>query len=385
MEKLNAFITSGDSGEVQAIWDDIFMAPEVPVALLQSNPDVVISFLNKAVALKPSWTTTKCAVAVERLTGAALVAASTAEYNSCWVYSIALACEADPGTAFTMSDRQADIAFRLCRCWRAAAGRALPPALVSDPAAAPEVRPAAAGRGDAEMREQATSGEDEEENPLEWEEQEEPLPGDLLQVVRRFTGGSLRVDARSLLDELPRWQHLKQKAEANNHRQDASRPTDRVLRLVQQKVLGLLRIYPVLHHGLQGKESKEEAADEEYQEDQVVLGQKFYCLMLDLENFILQERKKLSLPGSIPSTEPQLFTQDDLKINAEQQKINAAGTFFKTKKVFISSTAASGAGLWHLCPPPRLQRGKTQAWLGQGQRIQVESPLGANFQRQQRN
>ena len=69
------------------------------------------------------WTTTKCAGLVERLSGIAMVAATTAEYTAAFLYSLALASEVDPGGQFTLSDRQAEVAFRLAKVWRTAAGQ----------------------------------------------------------------------------------------------------------------------------------------------------------------------------------------------------------------------------------------------------------------------
>ena len=58
----------------------------------------------------------------------AMVAATTKEYNEAYLYSFALGCEVDPGNRFSLSDRQAEVAFKLCRLWLTQAGRALPPA-----------------------------------------------------------------------------------------------------------------------------------------------------------------------------------------------------------------------------------------------------------------
>ena len=143
---------------------------------------------------------------------------------------------------------------------------------------------------------------------MEWEEQPEPLPDDLRQVLHRFQQGVLTLDARSIMESLPLWEGVKTKAEQNNYRADATSKLDRCLRSVQQKVLGLHRAYPALHTGLDG--------------ELVVLGQQFWGLLLELEHFILSQRKSNSIPGSIPKSEPQLFSNDDIKLSQDQLKIN---------------------------------------------------------------
>eukprot|EP00667_Euglena_gracilis_P027070 EG_transcript_33154 len=82
------FLTSGDETEVQLMWNELFLSPEVAVALLGASVDVVVSFINKAHKCEPNWSTTKCAVSIERLIGAAMVAASLQDYVKCFLYSI---------------------------------------------------------------------------------------------------------------------------------------------------------------------------------------------------------------------------------------------------------------------------------------------------------
>ncbi len=102
----------------------MFLSTEIAVALI-NNANVVPALITKAFKVHLPWTTTRCAVRVERLTGAAMVA-TTDEYNAAFLYSIALGCEVDPGGLFSLSDRQAEVSFKLCKKWRTEAGRDVP-------------------------------------------------------------------------------------------------------------------------------------------------------------------------------------------------------------------------------------------------------------------
>lgn len=300
MDKVLTFLTTEDASAVLAMWNDMFLSPEIAEAVLQDT-SVVGPLITKAFPLQPSWTTTRCAVATEKMTGVAMVCATAEEYNKTFLFSLALAAEVDPGGSFSLSDKQAECAFAMARLWkkarpggeRQAAGRG--PGVPAGPGGGLS--------GDCTMFSQGdqNSEEDSEEEgagaaPLAWEVQEASLPDDLAQVHQRFVSHGLQVQAKELLEQCPKWVGLKTKAETNNHQEDASRITDRNLKMAQQKVIGLLRIYPMLHASLQ--------PDEEAQ----VLSQKYFTLMLELESWLLSKRKEASLPNSIVPNEPQLFS-----------------------------------------------------------------------------
>jgi hypothetical protein len=87
----------------------------------------------------------------------------------------------------------------------------------------------------------------------------------------------------------------------NNHRLDSQRCQDKTLRSIQQKLLGLLRALPVVHAAVQD-------------EDIVGLSKQVFGLLLLLEDFVLSERKRASIPGTI-AQENVLFSIEDLKIS----------------------------------------------------------------------
>lgn len=86
--------------------------------------------------------------------------------------------------------------------------------------------------------------------PLPCEETGVPLPDDLRAVLHRFVAGQLSIEARQLLEGMPRWQDVKLRAEQNNHRSDGGRTTDKLLKVTQQKLLSLQRVFPLIHSEL---------------------------------------------------------------------------------------------------------------------------------------
>ncbi len=122
MDAINAFMRCDDTTLAKNMWNEMFLSKEVAVALVH-NPSLVGGLVTKAFNLVLPWTTTRCAVLVELVCGIAMVAATTAEYTSAVLYNFALASAVDPGGRFTLSDRQAAVAFRLAKVWRTVAGR----------------------------------------------------------------------------------------------------------------------------------------------------------------------------------------------------------------------------------------------------------------------
>ena len=205
-EVLVQFISATDPTEIQSLYDGIFLHRGAAVAILGASQDIDTSFVAKALGVSPQWTTTRCAVSVEQLCGEAMVAATTKPYNEAWLFSLALACEVEIGSSFELSDKQASVAFKLCKTWRRAAGKESFPAGAAEPGGADM---------DADGRAQATT--EEEEEPLEWEE-----------ALTRQQTGSLSLDVRSLFERLPKFQGLKEKPEVNNHRQDSTSRVDKI-------------------------------------------------------------------------------------------------------------------------------------------------------------
>ena len=316
-----------DEEQLTTTYGELFLKAEVAVAVCTLGTEFVGEFIKKSLSLSPRWTTTRCAVVCEALSGVVLVEESTAPYNLAFLYSLALASETDPGTSFKLADRQAELAFKLAACWRKAGKQ---PVSASSGAKFMDAEVAKAAANPGEDKD----GSEEDVGPLPWEEVKEPLPDDLLQVLLRVQAGVLKVDSRALFEVLPKFGNLKERAEHNNHRGDGKSKLDAVLKSAQQKVLSLQRCYAALHPGVS--------------EEMVGLGQQFWALLLEMEGWLLKERKSNSLPSAIE--EPNgLFTVEDLKIQSEKEKINrapglwAAGSshsgipYFQTASAYLGS------------------------------------------------
>ena len=176
------FAAATEPAAAQELYNNIFLNEEVVVELMRRSPDDIVGFVTKALTLFPTWTTTRAAVKLQGLTNLVYLGAKPKDFNSVWLYSLAVAAETDPGNTVVLSDKQAEMAFALADVWATLAGR-------------PRRRTAAAaGPGDAVMadaagRAQATKAEEEDSedggagSPLAWEDSREPLPHDLQQVA----------------------------------------------------------------------------------------------------------------------------------------------------------------------------------------------------------
>ena len=83
--------------------------------------DRLVEFVRKGLGYPPQWTTTRCAVKLQGLTGLALVCMDSKKYNDIWCYSLALAGEVDPGPV-ELSDRAAEASFELAKVWKTPLG-----------------------------------------------------------------------------------------------------------------------------------------------------------------------------------------------------------------------------------------------------------------------
>ena len=265
-ELLTAFF-GADENSIAEAYQCCFLSTEVAIVLLNHKEELT-KFIERGLQLSLVYTTTLCAVRIRQLTGLTLVAGEQG-YNHAWLYSLALAGQVDPGPV-VLGERQADVAFQLAEVWLKAAGR--PP--LRDAAGGPEpaaVPVAATGNtvpGNpvqvgvaAGAPQQAQAMDDDSENeaaaasPLAWEDEREQLPGDLAQVLARHTAGALQLDPRSWLEDLPRWDGVKDRPEVNNHRGDKEKSVEKLSRAVQAKLLGLKRIYLCPHSDLQDAEA----------------------------------------------------------------------------------------------------------------------------------
>ena len=145
--------------------------------------------------------------------------------------------------------------------------------------------------------------------------------------MTRINDNSLRMEPKQVLEQLPLWSDLKHVADNNNYRDDKAQREDKVLRGVQQKLLGLMRIYPVLHTYVMD-------------DDLQVLSQQFWGLLCQFEKTVMEQRKQSSIPGSLPVENP-LFTAEDLKVAKAREAVN------RTSSMFASAEHSSMLCLCH--------------------------------------
>ena len=80
MERVHQFLSLAEDRDVQQLYNELFMSTDIPVALVAAPKDIVATFIEKAMGITPQWTTTRCAMEVEAMTGTAMVAASAHDY-----------------------------------------------------------------------------------------------------------------------------------------------------------------------------------------------------------------------------------------------------------------------------------------------------------------
>jgi len=231
MATIDIILNSTMAEEIRVAYDAFFLDAGAVADLLRRPAEDISKFILKAATVSTTcFTTTTIARRLEALCGKVFVAPAFGDYNKAFVYSLALAAELDPGAdpaVVALTPLQADVAFALYRCWSSSASSSSPQSAAGGPQrAAPGVAglqaEADAAKMEADEESQVEKDDsDEEARPLAWEEQPEPLPEDLRQVLIRHSQGVLQLDPRSLMESLPVWDGVKTKAEQNNHRQDA--------------------------------------------------------------------------------------------------------------------------------------------------------------------
>ena len=117
--------------ELDAAWNELFLNTKAARELLQRPKDQIVEAILRGLKVN-AWglTTTQAAVKVQALTGLALVVATPKQYNDAFLYSLALAAEVDPGS-IDLSDKQAEVAFRLAALWKTEDQGVSPPLMVT--------------------------------------------------------------------------------------------------------------------------------------------------------------------------------------------------------------------------------------------------------------
>jgi hypothetical protein len=306
-------LLSEDEGRYNMAWSAFFLNKDhVQRFLREANEDEVKHTLAAGVRWSGGgWNTTRAAKELRAISGISLVSASWLEYQMSFLFSLALVRGIEV-VQLELSERAGECAFRLAEVWGEL--------LAADAEAMQEKK----GKQKAVAGSSAMLVEDEEEDEngeeeaggerLPWQDEPSPLNHDLIACLKQTAGGA-KLPWKQILAELPLYQGLKQRAEDNNHGADGRSQGDKLLKGIQQKLLHFMRMLATIYTQL-----------EQVPEDFRILGQQLFFGMSELEQNVLRERKRRSIPGAIPTTANGLFTKEDLAVEKAQQQLNQAGT-----------------------------------------------------------
>jgi hypothetical protein len=101
-----------------------------------------------------------------------------------------------------------------------------------------------------EKEKEDAESEEAELQRFAWQAEVVDLPEDLLLVLQKIGAGET-LDAKRLLEELPKFRGLKDRAETNNHQLDSKKKFDQILKQVQQRLLNFMRGFACLHSTIQ--------------------------------------------------------------------------------------------------------------------------------------
>ena len=167
-------------------------------------------------------------------------------------------------------------------------------------------------------REEEPHGEEEAEETLPWDEQlSEPTPV-LLKIYKSVLTGTRKLDLKTVLDKVPRYQDVAWRAPENNYRQDAKNSMDGTVKNWSQWTLHQLRFQLTVYHLL------EEGQDVETV--RTLLQQQFQ-LTAELFQRMTNWRRERSLPGSVVVETDVLFDKASLAKAKEQDQVNKS--FFR--------------------------------------------------------
>ena len=350
MDNFVATLLNPEAMDFGERWSDIFFSVEGVCRLVAHTKDAAIGAQLLGAGVKwegAGWTTGRASRTVFGATGIAMVEEHLKDYLESFLFALSLAYNIDiPKLQLKAQAATAALNFaeRVQQRGEDVTGSQRVPQRAEQQERLTQDQPGVVTQ-EAEVKDT----KDGELEPMPWEAQKEDLPEDLCLVMQRHNQGQLQLEARALLEQMPVWKLVKERAEVNNHRQDGMRQQDRLLKGLQQKCLGLLRIYPVIHASIG-------------EEDTTHLGQMFFGLLLQFEEAILQERKRQSIPGSLQQDNV-LFSMDDMKIEREKTQLNKIPGKFGQSGVFQFPEnrwcLQLGSG-----PKGFRWRGKGQSWRG---------------------
>ena len=224
---------------------------------------------------------------------------SISTYRDSWLFALSLFWDVEVGL-LDLPDRGAEAAFALCA--RLSEGRG--GVLSQEPV----------------TREGREAEEEEEENAaarFEWDEPLYELPSDLQALWEGVRSHARKLDLRSVLEAVPKYNVIPLKAPENNHRGDGKRERDRQVKAWSQTLLHNIRIqshmYDLMLSGGNPLLVKK-------------LFQQQWQLSAELYWRMCEHRKESSIPGSVVVPQEVLFDKDGLSLAQQQAKIDS--TYF---------------------------------------------------------
>ena len=235
------------------------------------------------------WSTGRASQTLYQLSGVAIVKPQLEPYRDCWLFCIALIFQVDlPSLALPEDVAQA--AFQLTHYFVHPEGEqpVQPP---------PQVHSV-----------ESSDDTDDDAPQFSWDEPEQELPRELLELWQRAATGKNRIDVRKLLETRPRVQGIPARAPDNQLVQEFKKKQDTFLKTVSQQLLNLVRL--TSYRWIRGTDR--------------TLELQLFQLMAELHFKICQERRELAVPGIKKREEATdgLFSEEDVKAQQAEMKIN---------------------------------------------------------------
>ena len=251
------------------------------------------------------WTTARASRELHAVTGVPLVASQITSYRDAWLFALAMWFEVEV-VGLDLTDRSSEAAFALCQCLCQ-----FGPPGADWVGAGPAGAQAATAPGPPPQQED----DEEPETKLSWDEEPVELPPELQVIWSGVKAQTRKLDLKTILDTLPKFNNLPSKAPENNHRLDSKKDQDRVAKAWSQGVLHSLRfqahIYQLMLAGAEPLLVKQ-------------LFEQNFQLSAELFVKMCNHRKELSIPGSVVVTQEVLFDKESLGLAQAQSKINRA-------------------------------------------------------------
>ena len=266
------------------------------------------------------WSTARAFKQLQATVGVPLVQSSISTYRDSWLFALSLFWDVEVGL-LDLPDRGAEAAFALCA--RLSEGRG------GVPSQEPVTR---------EGREAEEEEDEEAAARFDWDEPLYELPSDLQALWEGVRSHARKLDLRSVLEAVPKYNVIPLKAPENNHRGDGKRERDRQVKAWSQTLLHNIRIQSHIYDLMLS--CGDPLLVKKLFQQQWQLSAELYWRMCE-------HRKESSIPGSVVVPQDVLFDKDDLSLAQQQAKINS--TYFgkgNSKSLFSSKiiTIPSGKG-----------------------------------------